>query len=192
MNKNILAAILFIGASQAVTSMAGVNVNVNLGVPLPPPVVVTQPPVYAPPPPPVYGQAPEVVYESQPQFIFSPVLGFYVSVGVPYDIVYIGSSYYLYNSGYWYVGPSYSGPWSLARKRMLPLGLRKYSYDKIRYYRDSEYRIYQRDPRHYRGRFYQPEWRRVEPRRAEPQHKEIRREEPRRDEHRGRGEDERR
>ena len=158
--KKLLATAVLIIASQAATSHAGVDVDVHIGTP---PVIVA-------PPPPVPGP-PQVVIEGQPSFIFSPFLGFYVSVGIPYDIVYIGQSYYLYRGGYWFVSPSYRGPWVVAQRRRLPPGLRKYRYEQIRHYRDEEYRAYTRDRDHYRGRWHRPE---------------VERREHGREEHRGR------
>ncbi len=184
MKKKVYVVASFLAASQAVASFAGVDVNINVGIPAaPPPVVVTQP-AYAPPPPPGYGAPPEVVFEAQPRFIFSPTLGFYVTVGTPYDIVYIGSTYYFYSGGFWYAGPTYSGPWRIAKDRALPKLLRKYPYERIRFYRDQEYRIYQRDPARYRGRVYEPQWKRQEPRKIARPKEEPRREEARREEHR--------
>ena len=168
--KRFIATVSFLAASQSMMAMAGINVDVNIGLPQPPPPVIVAPPppppTYAPPPVEIQ-QPPLVVYESQPRFIFSPTLGFYVSVGVPYDIVYIGSSYYLYSGGYWYVGPTFNGPWVFAQRRVLPSILKKYRYDQIRYYRDIEYRVYLRDPAHYRGRLHEPVWKPRERRREE-------------------------
>jgi hypothetical protein len=162
----IAAAIL--AAAQAAEARSDFNVNVNIGAP--PAVVVSPPPPPAPAPP------PEVVIETQPSFIFSPTLGFYVSVGIPYDIVYIDRNYYLYSGGSWYVAPSARGPWVVTQRR-LPPRLRKFRYEQIRVYRDREYAVYMRDRDHYRGRWHRPEgeWRR----------------EQRRDEHRGERREER-
>jgi hypothetical protein len=161
--KKSIATISFLIASQSVAALAGVDVNINVGAP--PPVTYQQPRV--------------VVYESQPRFIFSPALGMYVSVGVPYDICYIGNSYYLYSDGFWYVGPTFSGPWVVAQRRVLPKVLKKYRYDQIRSFRDAEYNVYLRDPARYRGKVYEPAWKPREPRREEL--REPRREEPRRE-----------
>ena len=148
-NYIIAAAILFV--AQAVEARSEFNVNVNIGAP--PAVIVS------PPPPPV-PSPPEVVIETQPSFIFSPSLGFYVSVGIPYDIVYVGRNYYLYSDGAWYASPSSRGPW-MAAPRRLPPGLRKFRYEQIRRYRDREYAVYMRDRDNYRGRWHRPEgeWR---------------------------------
>jgi hypothetical protein len=180
--KKLSSIIMFLVASQAAIALAGVHVDVNVGVPVPPPVMVTPPPVYVPPPEPVYvpppppaAPGPVVVFESQPRFVYSPALGCYVSVGSPYDMVYVGDYYYLYSGGFWFGGPTFSGPWLVVKRRALPQVLRRFPYERIRYYRDLEYGIYLRDPVHYRGRLHEPAWR----------HREHRREE-RWEEHRGR------
>lgn len=140
----------------AATAQARVDVNLNIGVPVPvapapaPPVAVY--PVESPWP---VGQ-PEVVIDEPPRFIFSPNLGFYVSIGIPYDVVYVDNSYFLYRGGYWYRSPSYRGPWNVMTYRRLPHALRDHRYEQIRYYRDYEYRTYMHDRDRYRGRWYQP------------------------------------
>ena len=135
-------------SSAALAREGGVNLNINLGAP-----VVVQP---APPP------GPQVVLQTAPRFIFSPALGMYVSVGVPYDIVYIGTDYYVYDNGFWYRGPYYSGPWVRVESRRLPPLLHKYRYDQIRHHRDVEFRRYEKDRDHYRGRWYEPAHREAE------------------------------
>jgi hypothetical protein len=152
----LAAAFVALAATPAMASHSNLNFNVNIGGP---------PMVVAPLSPRAelvsYPAPPQVVFEAQPNFIFSPSLGFYVSVGVPNDIVFIDGSYYLYNNGYWYVSPTVRGPWAASRFRMLPPGLRKYRYEQIRHFRDVEYRHYMRDRDHYRGRWHRPEgeWR---------------------------------
>lgn len=127
------------------------NLNVNVGLPVvaaPAPV----PPAPVLPPP----GAPQVVLEVVPRFILSPVLGFYVSVGIPYDIVLIDNHYYLNRDGRWYRSGRYDGPWAEVRRKRLPPGLRKHRYEDIRRYRDEEYRRYEHDRDHYRGRWHEP------------------------------------
>ena len=168
MKSRYLALLSFFCASQAVASWAGgINIDVNLGAPARPPVVIAQPPAYLPAPEPAYAPVPEVSFAEQPRFIYAPALGCYVTVGTPYDMLYFGSSYYLYSGGRWFVGASYGGPWVVAKGRMRPALLRRFSYDQIRYYRDAEYRVYLGDPKHYRGRLYEPVWKRREIRREE-------------------------
>jgi hypothetical protein len=171
MKRTIAAAVVMVVAGAA-AAHAGVNLNVNLNVPA----------VVAPVPPPSY--QPEVpaqlVLDEPPRFIYSPELGFYLSVDVPYDIAYINRSYYLYSGGYWYLSRTYWGPWAVVSQHRLPSGLRRYRYEQIRNFRDRQYQVYMHDRERYRGTWYHPTEVRKAERRME--HKEQRREE-RREEH---------
>ncbi|MBJ6727914.1 YXWGXW repeat-containing protein [Geomesophilobacter sediminis] len=183
MKTTIAAAVIIINACAA-SAYAGFNVNVDIGVPVQPapaPVIVAPPP---PPPAPVYQAPPEIVFETAPRFIYSPTLGFYVSVESPYDVMYIGDRYYVFNGGYWYASPYYNGPWVVVKKRMLPPGLRRHRYEEIRRYRDVEYRTFVRDRDRYRGKWYAPpEHRREERREHIREEKREHREERREQEH---------
>lgn len=152
----VAAAILVVVAGAA-TAQARVDFHVNIDVP----VVAPAPPVV----PAGYGynqgspwpvMQPELVMNEAPRFIYSPSLGFHVSVGAPYDIVYVNNGYYLYRGGAWYLASSYRGPWSIVSHRRLPLGLRTHGYDQICHHRDHEYRTYLRDRDHYRGSWHRP------------------------------------
>ena len=127
----VLAAIL--STLMAIPAHAGVNIGINVGIPAPLPS--------------------SVVIQTAPEFLYSPQLGFSVSVGSPYDVVYIGNDYYLYNDGYYYRSHNYNGPWVGVEGRRLPPGLRKHRYDEVRRFRDVEYRKYKRDREHYNGRW---------------------------------------
>jgi len=129
------------------------NLNVNVGVPV---VAAPAPPLPPPPLPPPPPGAPQVVLEAAPRFILSPALGFYVSVGVPYDIVFIDNHYYLNRDGRWYRSGRYNGPWAEVQRKRLPPGLRKHRYEEIRRYRDDEYRRYEHDRGQYHGRWHEP------------------------------------
>jgi hypothetical protein len=179
------AAILGLGAQAA---FAGLNVNINLGEPPrqvivapPPPVYVAPPPVYAPPyPPPAYAPPEEAIQLGEDiQFVYPDALGFYVAVGVPYDLFYLQNSYYLYRDGRWLRAPSSRGPWIAQRYRELPPGLRRYGVERIREYRTREFAVYNRDREHYRGRHFRSEKELRKERRREV--KEERREEKHRD-----------
>ena len=122
------------------------------------------PPLDAPPPPPEmlperYPAPVEVYVDDSPQFIFSPALGLYVAVGVPYDLVYNGVDYFYFYGGRWYRGAYYNGPWSIATRRYFPRALLKFGIGSIRYYRDVEFRRYDHDRAHYDGRIHRPEFR---------------------------------
>ena len=135
MKKQILFAMLFT-IVIAVSAHAGVNIGINIGIPVPLP--------------------PNVVIQSAPEFIYQPQLGFHVSVGAPYDVIYLGNAYYLYNNGYYYRSHNYNGPWVGVEYNRLPPGLRKHRYEEIRRYRDKEYRKYNRNREHYRGSWHRP------------------------------------
>jgi hypothetical protein len=135
--------------------------------PPPPPVMPqgTVPPYDVPPSPSdayqepgQYTSPPDVDVDEALQFIYSPALNMYVAVGVPYDLVYTGSDYFYFYGGLWYRGPYYNGPWVLADSRSFPQVLLRYRVDQIRFYRDEEFRRYNRDREHYDGRIYHPEY----------------------------------
>jgi hypothetical protein len=129
-----LFVLALLAAVQTRPARAEVNVNISVGVPLP-----------------------QVVLPAPPEFIYPPALGFYVAVDVPYDIFLVRGTYYLYRDNGWYRARHYSGPWRVVEHRHLPPGLRKHSYDRIRYYRDDEYRSWSHDRKHYKGRYFRPE-----------------------------------
>lgn len=140
-----LSALLFVlaAASTAQATDVGFDLNINIG---------NRPKVVAPAPSP----APVIVVEEPPEFIYPSSLGFYVAVGVPYDIFYVSNTYYLYRGNVWYRAAGYNGPWVVVRHDHLPRGLRKHKYEKIRMVRDEEYRIYREDRDRYRGRHFKP------------------------------------
>ena len=144
MGKIISLTVLLLLLAASVAQAADVGVGVNINVGNPPPVA----PVYVNPP---------VVIEEPPVFVMPPALGFYVSVGVPYDMIFISDFYYLHRGDVWYRAPHYNGPWIVTPYKRLPPGIRKHRFDRIRYYRDREYRRYRADETHYRGRHFRPE-----------------------------------
>lgn len=154
----VVAALVAVPLVQAV--QAEVRVNVNVGVPVVPVI----------PAPPVAVAAPQIVLSAPPEFILPPSLGFYVAVGIPYDMFYIGNTYYLYRDNNWYRGPNYGGPWRVIDRDRLPPGLRKHKYERIRYLRDEEYRAYREDHDHYRGRHFRPDKEWKEHRKEEKEH----------------------
>jgi outer membrane lipoprotein SlyB len=143
--------------------------RVAVALPPPPPPVMAQatmPPLDTPPPPPEmlpepdqYPLPAEVYIDESPQFIYSPALGLYVAVGVPYDLVYNGVDYFYFYGGRWYRGPFYNGPWMLATRRYFPRALLRFGIGNIRFYRDAEFRRYTHDRAHYNGRIHRPEFR---------------------------------
>ncbi|BDV42853.1 hypothetical protein GURASL_17760 [Geotalea uraniireducens] len=176
MKRLLMAVSLSLAATTPVwaSSDVGFDLNINLG---------NRPRAVAVPVAPA-AVGPAVVIDEPPLFIVPPQLGFYVGVGVPYDIFMIGNLYYLHSGNAWYRSRDYRGPWGAVGYRGLPPGLRKHRLDRIRYYRDDEYRHYEHDRDHYRGRYYRPdkEWK-------ERRKDERRMEREERKEHRGHGRD---
>lgn len=89
------------------------------------------------------GQPPPVVVYSPPTMILMPEPQMYVAVGVPYDIFFVSGRYYYFNGGHWFWGPGYGGPWTYVKVEKLPKGLRKYKLKELREFREREYRVYQ-------------------------------------------------
>ncbi|MCX6179523.1 MAG: hypothetical protein NT163_09215, partial [Chlorobiales bacterium] len=92
----------------------------------------------------VFGYRPSFVIDTRPSFIYLQDKGFSVSYGSPYDIIYYGDIYYLYNNGGWYRASNYRGPWIGIREYNLPPRLRRHRWDDLRRYRDIEYRRHDR------------------------------------------------
>jgi len=139
-----VAALPGLSVHQVRASNVGVDVNIRLGSE-PRPVIVTEP-AYVPPP------EPYLEVEEEVEFIYPEELGFYVAVGVPYDLFYLNNSYFIFRDGRWLRSHSPRGGWVAQRYRDLPPTLRRHRLERIREYRTREYRIYQHDREHYRGR----------------------------------------
>lgn len=153
----VAAVVLVVAVAGAATAQAGVDFNINVDLPLAVAPIRHRPvAVSYPSGPQAFAVAPRMVVDEAPQFIYAPKLGCYVSVGTPYDMVYSDQSYYLYNNGYWYLSPSYNGPWSMVSYGRLPHGLRRQRFEQVRQFRDYEYTTYLRDRDHYRGTWYRP------------------------------------
>ncbi|HBA89358.1 MAG TPA: hypothetical protein DCZ75_15635 [Geobacter sp.] len=148
--KNLVLAVLLQVAALPVLNANAGNVGVDLNIRIggePRPVIVTQPP-------PAYAPAPEYVdeVEEEVEFIYPEPLGFYVAVGVPYDLFFMNSRYYMVRDGRWFRSPSSRGGWAPVRYRELPPPLRRHRLERIREYRAREYDVYRHDREHYRGR----------------------------------------
>lgn len=115
----------------------GVGLNVGL------PWVVAPAPV----PPPAYAY-PDTAYEpamleDAPEFVQPPELGFYVAVGVPYDLYFYNNSYWVNRGNIWYSSAYYNGPWSRTYYNDVPYVFNRFPFERIRHYRDSYYGRYQ-------------------------------------------------
>jgi len=173
----LIPAVLALGASAASAGNVGVDVNLHIGTqpqqvvipaPSPAPVIVREQPSPA-----------AIAIDDDVDFVYLAQLGFYVAVGVPYDLYYVRNNYYLFRDGRWFRASGSNGAWVAARYRELPPGLRRHDIERIRSYRSTEYDIYRSDRDNYRGRHFmiaRDEWK--EHRKAEKERwKEARREE---------------
>ena len=127
----------------AMTSGCRGNVNATAGAPIPQPAIMAG--------------LPNMAFPCPPLFIMPPRLGFYVGVGVLYDIAFAYDNFYLYYGKTWYRAPNCKGPWTIVQYDALPPIIRKQRIESIRKYRDMEYRIYRRDQAHYRSRTFRPD-----------------------------------
>jgi hypothetical protein len=125
----VLGLMLSIGLLQAPAD-AQVNVNIRIGEP--PPVVVYSPPT--------------MILMPEPQM--------YVAVGVPYDIYFISGRYYYLHGDHWFWGPGYGGPWTYVAVETLPPGLRKFKVKQLHEFRDREYRVYKTNAKSLNGRYF--------------------------------------
>lgn len=148
----LVPAALALGASAACASNVGVDLNLHLGNQ--PQQVVVPAPVIVQPAPVVVQPAPIVSIEQDVNFVYPPQLGFFVAVGVPYDLFFVQNSYYLCRDGRWFRAPGSHGPWVAAQYRDLPPGLRRHKLERIREYRRAEYDVYRRDRDHYHGKHF--------------------------------------
>jgi hypothetical protein len=125
----LVSAALLIGI-LAPQARAEVNVNVIIGAP--PPIIVHS--------------APTMLYLGEPAV--------YVAVGIPYDLFFVGGRYYYVRGNTWYWGPGYGGPWTTVVYRSLPPGLQKYRVTRLREFRDREYRAYRVSRPDYRSKHF--------------------------------------
>ena len=135
--KNLMIFLLIFTALVWVVppSFAGVDVNINIGVPLPPPIVV----------------------EAPPEMVIIPEAGVYVVVGAPYDLYFINGRYYYFHNGYWFWARGYGGPWVHVEYRVLPLGLRKYKIERLHEFREHVWKDYRERGPAFKGKHFRAE-----------------------------------
>jgi hypothetical protein len=126
----VLPKLVLLVAFVAAPAYAQVNINVRIGEP--PPVVVYSPPT--------------MVLMPEPQA--------YVAVGVPYDIYFVSGRYYYLHGGHWFWGPGYGGPWTYVAIERIPPGLRKFKVQRLHEFRDREYHVYKTRGRNFRGTYF--------------------------------------
>lgn len=124
----LVAAFATLMGCQSTPSVADVNAHISLGGPR----AIAYHPIYHS----------DYFYNAgyAPDLLFIPQLGFYVSVGLPYDLLFFNNFYYVYHSGYWYHSRYYRGPWAVVKHNRLPYVIRQHRWHKIRDYCNREYR----------------------------------------------------
>jgi hypothetical protein len=95
----VVAGFVIGGGSPSSAPAADVSVNVNIGAPPPPAIVLPAPPAL-------------VVVPGVPLVRYAP------STNV--DLFFHESRWYYSHGGYWYVGRSYRGPWTFVPVARLP------------------------------------------------------------------------
>lgn len=90
---SVIAAAVATVASIPSPARAGVNVDINIGVPFPP---------LAPPP---------IVVAAPPRLVVVPGSPVYYAPAIPADVFVYGGHYYRHHHGAWFSAPGYRGPW---------------------------------------------------------------------------------
>lgn len=103
-------AVLALGgsAASAAPALAGVDVNVNLGIPVvaaPAPVVVAPQPVYV---------------EEPPEMVVIPRTSVYFVPGVNVDLFFYDNYWWNRRGDRWYRADAYNGPWGAVGPRRVP------------------------------------------------------------------------
>ncbi|HET9219934.1 MAG TPA: hypothetical protein VFR18_23330 [Terriglobia bacterium] len=129
----LLLGVALMHSALATPAFAEVNINVNIGAP--PPIVVQQ--------------RPTMVYLAEP--------GMFVAVGVPYDVYFISGRYYYFHGDNWFWASGYGGPWVHVTRKSLPPGLQKYKVVQLRDFRDREYKVYKAQGPKFKGQKFSAE-----------------------------------
>ncbi|MBE7566416.1 hypothetical protein [Acidithiobacillus sp. HP-11] len=106
--KLVMAGLVTSFTVPAMAADLPVNLNIQIGIP------------------PIQLGIPPVVLSVPPSMVWVPGLGAYAAYGSPYPILYIGGNYYYQFGSYWYIGPSYAGPWRPLPEGSIPLPLRHF------------------------------------------------------------------
>jgi len=113
-----------------VSASPQVNINVNIGQP--PPVIVHE--------------RPTMVYLAEPAA--------YVAVGIPFDVFFVSGRYYYLHGNNWFWGTGYNGPWVAIAYRSIPPGLQKYKIERLHEFREREYRVYKVQGPAFKGKHF--------------------------------------
>ena len=123
----MLCAVVLSGLAAS-PAQAQLNVNVNIGAP--PPVIVHSPPT--------------MVFLTEP--------GLYVATGISHDIYFVSGRYFYFHGDNWFWASAYDGPWVFVVHENLPPGLRKFKVRELRTFRDREYAVYRAQGKNFKGK----------------------------------------
>ena len=122
-----LAVLVLAGvAMNAAPAKAGVDVNVNLGMPVavvPAPVVVSPQPMYV---------------EEPPEMVVIPRSGVYFAPGVSVDLFFYNNRWWNRRGGRWYRSNGFNGPWASVGPRFVPAPVYRVPADYRTVYRHEE------------------------------------------------------
>jgi hypothetical protein len=129
-NGGMVLSMMLFGGLLPIQAHTQVNINVNIGPPAP------------------------VVVEAPPQMLYLSDPGVYVAVGIPYDVYFVDGRYYYFHGEQWFWARGYRGPWTYVEYRTLPGRLRKYHVIRLREYRDREYKVYRVQGASFKGKHF--------------------------------------
>ena len=155
-----IAVLFVIGiAGGAIPAFAGMNVNLNIGVPA---VVVAEP----------------------PEMILVPNTMVYYAPGVEAELFFYRGSWYTHHGRRWYRGNSYKGPWTVAPPRAVPVAFGRLPRDYRTVYVHERHVPYGQLKNHWKHHEKERRWERREAHHAAREHERRRHED--RDGRRGR------
>ena len=93
----VLTALLALAAASP-AGADNVKIGINVGVPMPAPVVIAPP-------------APPVVVAAPPQLVVVPGSPVYYAPGASINFFAYGGRYYSFHEGAWFVATTHGGPW---------------------------------------------------------------------------------
>jgi hypothetical protein len=129
----VLQCVVPLDGLRSVSASTQVNVNISIGAP--PPVVVKA--------------RPTMVYLAEPAA--------YVAVGIPYDIYFVSGHYYYLHGNDWFWAQGYNGPWVYVSYNTLPPGLRKYRVERLHEFRERESKAYASQGPAFKGKSFAAE-----------------------------------
>jgi len=121
MRTTITGLCLTVAIILGPSAPASAGVDIHIGIPAPPSIVIEAPPHL-------------VVVPGVPRVHYAPDL--------PYNYFAYGDRYYTFHEGAWFVSPGYRGPWTYVERVRVPRPLLGVS---TRYYRDPPRREYYRE-----------------------------------------------